>query len=101
MTDSMSASFSPNTPLSRSAPIYSYSNSGPRTIGFNFKFHRELVNEYNLADGSGVDACDEWIRYLEQAVLPDYDSASKMVNPPIVAVKIRDEVYIKGVVTNA
>ena len=48
----------------------------------------------------GVDAVDELIMNLEQAVLPDYKSASKMVDPPVVCLKLRDEIYIKGVVTN-
>ena len=31
-------------------------------------------------------------------VLPDYNSASKIVNPPIVSLKIRDEIFITGIV---
>lgn len=100
VSDSMSASFASSTPLSRSAPIYSYSGSGPRTVGVSFQFHRELVQEYNVKGKEDYDACDDLIMSLEQAVLPDYNSASKMVNPPVVALKLRDEIYIKGVVTN-
>ena len=42
---------------------------------------------------------EELIDNLEGLVLPDYESANKIVNPPIVSLKIRDEIYIKGVVT--
>ena len=32
VSDTSTAQFSPTSPLSRSAPIYSYSSSGPRTV---------------------------------------------------------------------
>lgn len=96
ISDSTNASFPSQTPLSRSAPIYSYQNSGPRTVGVNFTLHRDLCNEYN---NLGYDAVDLLIDNLDQAVLPDYNSAGKIVNPPIVSLKLRDEIFIKGVVS--
>ncbi len=96
--DSMSASFASSTPLSRSAPIYSYQNSGPRSVQFSFTLHRDLCKEFN--PGS-EDMVDELIDNLEGMVLPDYESANKVVNPPIVGVKIRDEIWIKGVVSGS
>lgn len=98
ITDMMGASFATNYPLSRSAPIYSYQNSGPRTVQVSFTLHRDLCKEFN--PGS-PDMVEELINNLEQMVLPDYDAANKVVNPPIVSLKIRDEVYIKGVVTGS
>ena len=96
IADSMSASFAQNYPLSRSAPIYSYQNSGPRTVQVSFTLHRDLCKEFN--PGS-EDMVEELIDNLEGLVLPDYESANKIVNPPIVSLKIIDEIYIKGVVT--
>lgn len=96
ITDNMSASFASNFPLSRSAPIYSYQNSGPRTVQVSFTLHRDLCKEFN--PGS-TDMVEELINNLEALVLPDYEKANKVVNPPIVSLKIRDEIYIKGVVT--
>lgn len=96
INDSMTASFASNHPLSRSAPIYSYQNSGPRTVQVGFTLHRDLCNEYNNPEVG--DAVDELITNLNAMVLPDYDSANKIVNPPLVSLKLRDEVYIKGVV---
>lgn len=93
--DSMAANFAENRPLSRSAPIYSYQNSGPRTVTVQFELHRDLCKEYN--PGS-EDAVEELIQNLEMAVLPDYEAASKIVNPPLVGLQIRDELYIKGIV---
>lgn len=95
IADSMGASFATNYPLSRSAPIYSYQNSGPRTVQVSFTLHRDLCREFN--PGS-TDMVEELINNLEGMVLPDYNSANKVVNPPIVSLKIRDEIYIKGVV---
>lgn len=93
--DSMGASFAQNFPLSRSAPIYSYQNSGPRTVQVSFTLHRDLCKEFN--PGS-KDMVEELITNLEGMVLPDYEKANKVVNPPIVSLKIRDEIFIKGVV---
>lgn len=43
ITDAMSASFNTTSPLSRSAPIFSYSNSGPRTLVISLSLHREML----------------------------------------------------------
>ena len=98
ISDSMGASFAENTPLSRSAPIYSYQHSGPRSVQVSFTLHRDLCREYNPGVPDMVDAL---VTNLDALVLPDYDSASKIVNPPVVSLKIRDEIYIKGVVTGS
>lgn len=97
VADSMSASFAQNHPLSRSAPIYSYQNSGPRSVQVSFTLHRDLCKEFNP---NSEDAVEELVNNLEGMVLPDYNSASKVVNPPIVSLKIRDEIFITGIVQN-
>ncbi len=103
ISDNMSVSFAENTPLSRSAPIYSYQNSGPRSVQVTFTLHRDLVRELNpeLKTENGEDPVDALVTWLDAIVLPDYDSANKIVNPPLVSLKIRDEIYIKGVVTGS
>lgn len=98
IADSMSASFATNYPLGRSAPIYSYQNSGPRTVQVSFTLHRDLCKEFNPTSD---DMVEELINNLEAMVLPDYDSASKVINPPIVSLKIRDEIFITGVVVGS
>lgn len=101
ISDSMTASWANSTPLSRSAPIYSYQNSGPRSVQFNFELHRDLVREFNPDwVQQGEDAVDLLITNLEACVLPTYQETGKIVNPPVVSVKIRDEIYIKGVVSS-
>lgn len=106
LSDSMQASWASSTPLSRSAPIQSYSNSGPRSVNFQFQLHRDLVKQFNpdwvnmkkYGWVEGYDVVDLLVNNLEACVLPTYQETGKIVNPPIVSVKIRDEIYIKGVV---
>lgn len=106
ISDSMGASWSSSTPLSRSAPIQSYSSSGPRTVSVQFLLHRDLVKQFNpdwlgkkdLGWQNGYDVVDLLIDNLEACVLPVYQSTGKVVNPPIVSMKIRDEIYVKGTV---
>ena len=98
VTDSMQASWASSTPLSRSAPIYSYSGSGPRSVQFSFTLHRDLVKEFN--PNWSEDVVDALIKNLEACVLPTYQETGKIVNPPVVSLKLRDELYIKGVVGN-
>ena len=108
ISDSMSASWSPSTPLSRSAPIQSYSSSGPRSVSVQFLLHRDLVKQYNpdwigkkdLGWQEGYDVVDLLINNLEACVLPTYQETGKIVNPPVISLKIRDEIYIKGIVSN-
>ena len=96
VADSMNASWASSTPLSRSAPIYSYQNSGPRSVQLAFSVHRDLMKQFNPGE---KDAVDLLLKNLEACVLPTYKETNKVVNPPIVSVKIRDEVYIKGIVS--
>lgn len=98
LQDAQGASFASSTPLSRSAPIFSYQNSGPRSVQVGFTLHRDLCREFNPGE---EDAVDQLITNLDQMVLPDYESSGKIVNPPVVSLKIRDEIFIKGIVRNA
>lgn len=100
VSDNMNVSFAENNPLSRSAPIYSYQNSGPRSVQATWTLHRDLCREFNPDWAkAGEDPVDLLVTNLDALVLPDYNAASKIVNPPLVSLKIRDEIYIKGVVT--
>lgn len=104
ITDSLHANFAQETPLTRSAPIYSYQNSGPRSLQVLFELHRELMWEINYKQSTvkpdaGDDYVDYMIKAIQAAALPQYDMALKMVNPPVIALKLGDDVFIKGVVT--
>lgn len=107
VTDSLSATYSSTTPISRSAPIYSYSYSGPRSIDVSLKLHRDMMQMINYNQSNinlneielGDDYVDTLVKQIQAIALPRYQTSSKMVNPPMVALRFGDEIYIKGVVT--
>ena len=102
VNDSMQVTFANSTILSRSAPIYSYSNSGPRSVSVTLKLHRELMQQINYKKSNatvqmGDDYVDTIIRYLQAMALPKYSATDKMVNPPIMSLRLGDDIFIKGV----
>lgn len=105
-TDSMSVEFSPETPLMRSAPIYSYSSSGPRQLTVDIQMHREMMYQINYGVSNAQvglhdDYVDELIKQIQAAVLPTYSASSKMVDPPLVAVRFGNEIFCKGIITGS
>ena len=103
ITDTMGVSFSQTTPLSRSAPIFSYQNSGPRSLNITLNLHRDMMTQINWKKSNanvalGDDYVDTLIKQLQAASLPKYNASSKMVNPPIVAVRFGSDIFCKGVV---
>ena len=104
--DSMGVNFEQSTPLSRSAPIYSYKDSGPRVVQVSFDLHRDLMTDLNYQKSNvpigpelNDDYVDVLINYIQAAALPVYNATNKMVNPPIVAMRLGRDIFIKGVVT--
>ncbi|MBO7734822.1 MAG: hypothetical protein J6S67_19840 [Methanobrevibacter sp.] len=103
IADSMSATFASTTPLSRSAPIYAYSNSGPRTLQISLSLHRDMMTAVNLKKSNvvleiGDDYVDTLIKQIQAVALPSYEAAQKMVSPPIVAVRFGNDIFCKGIV---
>lgn len=103
IVDNQPASFSRTSPLARSAPIFSYSNSGPRSMQVTLQLHREMMQEINYAASNinleiGEDYVDKLVGEIQAIALPKYSSGTKMVNPPMVALRFGNQVYIKGVV---
>lgn len=106
ISDTVSVNFNTTEILGRSAPIYTYSGSGPRSVDFTFSLHRELLSDVNIAPNSfGLEdnskIVEELVKTIQSAALPKYEKLSKTVNPPIVAIRIGDEIYIKGVISGA
>lgn len=106
INDSMSANFASTPMLSRSAPVFSYSNSGPRTLQIDLHLHRDLMYDLNyrksnLAITLDDDYIDTLIKNLQAIAVPEYEASSKMVNPPMVAVRFGDDIFCKGVVTGS
>lgn len=107
VNDTISAHFSENTPLSRSSPIYSYTGSGPRSLQVAFDLHRDMMWQLNYQQSNlpinntdGDDYVDIMAREIQAAALPSYSVTEKMVNPPLVSLKLGNDIFIKGVVTS-
>lgn len=112
ITDNVNTRFAEQNALSRSAPVFSYIQSGPRTMSIKLDLHRDMMNDLNrtvsnlkdnVIDFSGADYVDTLIKYLQAAALPKYQtysSGSKSVIPPMVAIRFGSEIFIKGVITS-
>ena len=101
--DTIQSSFSQENALSRSAPIFTYSNSGPRSMQIQLNLHRDLMDDVNTGRSNitpelGDDYVDTLIKKLQSVALPKYNLTNKAVEPPLVAVRIANEVTIKGIV---
>lgn len=109
VSDEMGSKFSETTALGRSAPVYTFSSSGPRTVQISLKFHRDMFEELNsfrrdrfkdTRFEDGDDLADNFIHALQAIAVPKYNLANKAIEPPLVAVRLGREVFIKGVVTS-
>lgn len=103
LEDTMNIKFNSNEPLSRSAPIYSYSSSGPRSIHFTLNLHRDMMLQinYGLTELDTTlydDYVDFIIKALQACAVPKYESTNKLVNPPVIAVRMGKDVFIKGII---
>lgn len=111
ISDSLDSNFASQNSLARTAPVFSYINSGPRQVQVSIKLHRDLMRQlnlngakihYNSPDGiittPGDDYVDLLIKKLQAVALPKYNTSDKMVEPPMVAVQFGEDVFIKGVV---
>lgn len=108
LNDTMSVTFNSTSLLSRSAPIFTYQNSGPRSMEISLALHRDMMTEINIeASNLNVpnleeeDYVDILIRELQSIALPRYAHLEKMVNPPMVAVRFGNELFCKGVVNGS
>lgn len=102
VSDSMQSNFVANTALGRSAPVYTFSNAGPRTVQINLKFHRDMFDEMpsNVIPNEGEDKAESFIHALQAIAVPKYNLSNKAIEPPLVAIRLGREVFIKGVVTS-
>lgn len=102
--DQMISTYQQTNALARSAPVFSYSNSGPRSVNISVQLRRDMFDQINLV-GSNItpyldeDYVDTILRKLQAIAVPEYQASSKAVQPAMVAVRFGNEVFIKGVVT--
>jgi hypothetical protein len=105
VTDNMNSTFGEATALGRSAPVYTYSNSGPRSIQIGLEFHRDMFEDINQHSGvprkfdDADDLADSFIKAIQAIAVPKYNLSNKAIEPPLIAVRLGREVFIKGIVT--
>ena len=70
--DSLASNFAEQNAIARTAPIFSYSNSGPRTVAITLPLHREILYDLNrsnaqflLKKGDTVQDFDEGMDYVD------------------------------------
>ena len=122
VTDQMQSSFQESSALGRSAPVFTFSHSGPRSIQINLSFHRDMFEEINRFQypkgskyfGSGKvgndlteadyseaaeDMAEKFIHAIQAIAIPKYNLSNKAIEPPLVAIRLGKEVFIKGIVS--
>jgi hypothetical protein len=101
ITDQMNSSFMENSALGRSAPVYTFSNSGPRSINISLAFHRDMFEEMpsNVTPRDGEDKAESFIHAIQAIAVPRYNLTNKAIEPPLVAIRLGREVFIKGIVS--
>jgi hypothetical protein len=102
----MSSTFAETSALGRSAPVFTYSKSGPRSVQVGLKLHRDMMNEVNAGTSNaelklGEDYVDNLIKALQSITVPKYNLSNKSVEPPLVALRLGNEIFIKGVVNGS
>lgn len=101
--DSTSTTFSSTSIMGRSAPLFAYSYSGPRTMQITLNLHRDLMTQINYnVSNLKIDLSDDYvdtlIKYLQAMALPKYSNASKMVDPPMIFLRLGNDIAIKGII---
>jgi len=113
LNDTSGSTFASTNILARTAPIMSHSYSGPRRVAFDLKLHRDMIqsmNTNNLSFKSDKlldiddDYVDALVKYLQASALPSYkaptSTSTKMVNPPMVAIRFGNQLFVKGIVSS-
>lgn len=103
--DSMSSSFNQTTALGRTAPVFTFSNAGPRSVQVTLRLHRDMMDDVNegysnAKQKTGEDYVDNLVNALRAIALPKYNLGNKNIEPPLVAIRFGKELFIKGVVNS-
>ena len=106
ISDTMQSNFQSTNALGRTAPVYTYSNSGPRTVMISLKLHRDMLDDINVGVSNtgvpaGHDYMDTLINALQSIALPKYNTNNKAIEPPLIALRIENQIFIKGVLSGS
>jgi len=68
--------------------------------------HRDLMQQANegksnLIPELGDDYLDTFIKKLQSIAVPKYNLKNKLVEPPLVAIRFCDQIFIKGIVSGS
>ena len=103
VADSMQSNFQQTNALSRTAPVFTWSNAGPRRVQVQLNLHRDMLHDLNFNSSNfRIDVDEDYVdvlaRKLQAIALPRYDASYKGVVPPMIALRLGKEIFIKGVV---
>lgn len=104
VSDSMGSNFTQSNTLGRSAPIFTFGYSGPRTVNITLRFHRDMFEEEgfsNVIPKEGEDKAESFIHALQAIAVPRYNLSNKAIEPPLISLRLGSEIFIKGVVTSS
>lgn len=96
VSDSMSATYQNVEILARSAPIYSWARSGPRTLTFQLSVHKDMDWEGSGYDLTKVGDISELMEEYQALTLPNYEDAYR-VEAPKLTIRIGNSIRITGI----
>ena len=78
ISDQMGSTFGETSALGRSAPVFTYSKSGPRTVQVELKFHRDMMDDVNYGISNadlknGEDYIESLVHALQAIAVPKYN----------------------------
>lgn len=100
VNDAISAIYQTTTILARSAPIQSWTSSGPRSVRFSLLLHRDLdyegLTEAQIEMGQTVGDINRLFEEYQSLSLPNY-SSPMLVEPPMITVRLGKNIRITGI----
>lgn len=102
VNDALQAVFQSTAILARSAPLQSWASSGPRTLSFSLKVHRDLdyegLTKEQIEQGTRVGDINKLMDEYQSLTLPNYINPM-LVIPPKITVRLGKGLRITGVPT--
>jgi hypothetical protein len=100
----MQSNFAQTNALGRTAPVYTFSNSGPRTVQIGLPLHRDIMDEVNIGIsnvflGEGEDYIDNLLKFFTPTVF-NIKYRIKSINPNTI-VKINNTITVGSIVAIA
>jgi hypothetical protein len=80
----MTTTFGQTQALGRSAPVFTFSNAGPRAVQVSFKLHRDMMDDINMNWSNATldyneDYIDNLIRAIQAIAVPKYNLNNKAI----------------------